>query len=462
MGEIHQTYNGQVGFGKNMVATVSRSGDLISHMYNSYKLPAVTYDGMTPFAPPNDVAYYTNAIGYASIDHARCEIGGHTFDKQYGYYMQAWDDLAAPPEKLLREMTGNYDTIAQLVDAARQDQYIYAPFKFWWNRFYEQALPLIALQYHEVKIYVNMNSASDLEIRSGAFITNPDDVTFSDPESMELLINYVFLDTMERRMFAQQAHEYLIDQVQYTGAVSHTSATGSDSIRLIFNHPVQELIWLCQRNDVVDGTDPSGKDYFNWSGNLDTNGLPTDAFTTAHIDLNGHQRTLDHEAFYYRQVQPYEHHSRLPRRYVYHYSFALYPEDVKPSGTCNMSRIDNCNIIVSYPNSTTLKWDGNVYIYARNKNVCKIVSGMAGTSPKILFAFFHRDYSRISLSSPRVGLMYGTSLLLQGFIHYACLLLFSNLLTWFSLYSQLNGIRTCYSCVFIKNLLSNIVIPRTP
>ena len=297
-------------------------------------------------------------------------------------------------------MTGFSETVAGLIDAAKRDQYLWVPLQFWFNRFYEQALPLIALQYHEVCINIKTRALSDLGIETGGEIGNS---SFSNAgtgaaptlDDAVLLVSYVFLDTMERRMFAQQAHEYLIDQVQYTGAESHTSATSSQNFRMNFNHPVQELIWVCQRDDVIlSGTSFQGNDHFNWSGvqatvNDDivpnsTTTFETDPFLNAEIQLNGHQRTLNHRAQYYRNVQPYQHHSRLLDKHVYLYSFALYPEDVKPSGSVNLSRIDNAVLRMSFPTGTnnystnSLAWTGQVRIYARSKNVIKIVSGMIG------------------------------------------------------------------------------------
>lgn len=397
--EIEQTFNGQVGFGRRMVATLSRSGDLVAQTYLHMELAPVTYLAPAPpvstavFVPGIDGASWTNAVGHAMITEARVEIGGHEFDRQTGEYLQIWEELSAPPEKLLTEMTGFRFTVAALMSAALVTQFLYVPLRFWFNRFYEQALPLIALQYHEVRIHIDTRAATQLQVLYGAFAdpalpANAALAVFpTDPDNMILLVNYVFLDTMERRMFAQQAHEYLIDQVQFTGAESHQATVSTLNSRQIFNHPTQEIIWVGQQSQFADGitnpfgATPNGKDYFNYNGQPDVNGFPTDPFLNAQIDLNGHDRTLNHPIQYYRLVQPYEHHTRFPLGKVYLYSFALYPEDVKPSGSVNMSRIDNVNMRFTFPTVTVpanLQWTGEVRIYARSKNVMKIVSGMAG------------------------------------------------------------------------------------
>ena len=382
--EIEQTFNGQTGFGRRMVATLARSGDLIAQTYVHLELPAVTDTSQNcQFVAGQDGYFWTNAVGHAMITEARVEIGGHEFDRQRGEYLQIWEELSAPPEKLLMEMTGFRFTVAALMLAAVQDpgQFLYVPLRFWFNRFYEQALPLIALQYHEVRIHIDTVAAARLQQYIGCFCQNPAEqalVDFGEPQNFVLLVNYVFLDTMERRMFAQQAHEYLIDQVQFTGAESHQLTVGVLNSRQIFNHPTQELIWIAQQDAFVDQSCPAGKDYFNFNGQDESHGLPTDPFLNVQIDLNGHDRTLNHPAIYYRTVQPYEHHTRFPLGFIYLYSFALYPEDVKPSGSVNMSRIDNVNLRFTFPITALLQWVGEVRIYARSKNVMKIVSGMAG------------------------------------------------------------------------------------
>lgn len=390
--EMEVCFNGQTGFDRKMCATIQRSGDLLAQIYFHVELAPVVYDAGAPFNPAapgafGDIAYWTNAVGHAMIDEVTVEIGGHNFDRHTGEYLELWESLAAPPEKRLEEMTGFSETVIGLANYGLQTQFLYVPLRFWFNRFYEQALPLIALQYHEVRILLNTRAAGDLFVRQGE-CNNP--ATLAQPgavNEMNLLANYVFLDTMERRMFAQQAHEYLFDEVQFTGADSHASATPTLNSRQQFNHPTKELIWVSQRDEVlvvqpyVNPANPGGggNNYFDYSGVPDANGLTTDPLITTRIQVNGHDRTLTLPAQYYRTVQPYEHHTRIPNRHIYGYSFALYPEDVKPSGSMNMSRIDNVVLNFTFPlTGSGFEYDGQVRIYARSLNVCKIVSGMAG------------------------------------------------------------------------------------
>lgn len=400
MAEIEQTFNngGPANFlgQRKLTATINRSGDLISYIYLHVELGPVRYDdvGGEIYDPPDNFAHWTNSVGHAIINEVKVEIGGHEFDSQTGEYMEIWETLSAPAAKRLREMTGFAETVTQLGQFAARRQFLYVPLRFWFNRFYEQALPLIALQYHEVKINMSTRAETDLFIRRGNITTN---TTAGSVDNALLLVSYIFLDTMERRMFAQQAHEYLFDQVQFTGDIAKQAATATLSQNLNFNHPIKELIWVSQRDEVLTRDVPNGffgNDIFNWSGAPDANTqeVVTDLFDTTQIQLNGHDRTIAHPAQYYRTVQPWQHHTAIPDRNIYDYSFALYPEDVKPSGSVNASRIDNfvlrfvynqagepgTNVATSNPATTDLSRDQTTRIYARSLNVIKIVSGMAG------------------------------------------------------------------------------------
>jgi hypothetical protein len=194
----------------------------------------------------------------------------------------------------------------------------------------------------------------------------------------KLYVDYVYLDTDERRRFAQVSHEYLIEQVQFTGDETVTDGQNKNTT-LNFNHPVKELIWVCRSG--AANTHPF--DFRDTHGD-DTTGLQ-DTFNTAKLQLNGHDRMTERNADYFRKVQNYEHHTRVPRvgadlitddhfeQYIYTYSFALSPEEHQPSGTCNFSRIDNAVLQL-----TSVTTAGVLKVFAVNYNVLRIMSGMGG------------------------------------------------------------------------------------
>jgi hypothetical protein len=214
----------------------------------------------------------------------------------------------------------------------------YIPLQFWFCRNPGLALPLIALQYHEVKLNVQFGT-----LIGGGTITC---CVFCD---------YIFLDTDERRRFAQVSHEYLIEQVQFSNTLKTSSTANSESnLELRFNHPVKELVWVGDNNGQYE-------------------------FDECLLQLNGHDRFRKRAGSYFRTVQRYEHHTssgNVGALKEHIYSFALKPEEHQPSGTCNFSRIDNAVLVLK--NSATAPTDANVRVYAVNYNVLRIMSGMGG------------------------------------------------------------------------------------
>ena len=377
---IEQTFNGQADFGKRVTATVSRNGDLIQQMYLEVVLPAQAGAAVN--------TRWAYGVGNALVKQAEIEIGGQLIDRQYGDWMNIWTELSTPAGKRAGydNMVGNQAPInGQLggIDAITNTVRLYVPLQFWFNRNPGLALPLIALQYHEVKLNLELRTANELVTNVNALVIAAATVTTG--LSCKLYVDYIYLDTDERRRFAQVSHEYLIEQVQFTG--SETVSGNNKNVTLNFNHPVKELIWV--------HTTPANitrKSWFNYSGQT-VNGS-ADSFQTALLQLNGHDRFSVRNSDYFRKVQNYEHHTRVPRvgvdldvddqreQYIYSYSFALSPEEHQPSGTCNFSRIDNAVLQLKYDANvqTSLQTNGtmNLNVYAVNYNVLRIMSGMGG------------------------------------------------------------------------------------
>jgi hypothetical protein len=284
--------------------------------------------------------------GHTQISQAILEIGGQQIDKQSGAFMSHWTELTEPNPTGLTTNTGEFIaggtwTKGQKMSlsggvtdggvlAAVGTHFI--PLLFWFCRNPGLSLPLIALQYHEVKLIIEWASHA----RAG---------TFNQPK---LYVDYIYLDTDERRRFAQVSHEYLIEQVQH-----QTNASGSQDLN--FNHPVKELIW---------------------TGTV-TAGLPAvigASTVTWKLSLNGHDRFSARPVQYFTRQQVNDYHSGYGAVSTLDsigvYSFAIKPEEHQPSGTCNFSRIDNAQLT---PSTGTA-----VEVYAVNYNVLRIMSGMGG------------------------------------------------------------------------------------
>jgi hypothetical protein len=210
-----------------------------------------------------------------------------------------------------------------------------------------------------------------------------------------LYVDYIYLDTDERRKFAQVSHEYLIDVLQFTGAESINSS--SNKLKLNFNHPCKELVWVVQRDSFVSCDDNvvnpwKGQQPFNYSDWWDRCALESgysvtrvegmagkNPVVTALIQLNGHDRFTVREGDYFNLVQPYQHHTNVPAVGINVYSFALSPEQHQPSGTCNLSRIDNTTLLLTVSNNAVgTATSSQVRVYATNYNVLRVMSGMGG------------------------------------------------------------------------------------
>jgi hypothetical protein len=382
---IQQTFNGAANFGRKVTCTIARNGDLITRMYLQLTLPQLA-----------DGERWCNKVGLALVKQVDIEIGGQRIDRHYGDWMHIWNELSLPFDKKMgyNEMIGH-----SILGIQEDGDYsggqgaepttLYIPLEFWFCRNAGLALPLISLQYHEVKVNVEFRELSEV-----SHWANPIENVYSLVDA-SLWCDYVYLDTDERRRFAQVSHEYLIEQLQ---VVEHSVPANSSSSRidLTFNHPVKELVWVVQKDGMINGdgsveydSDPLKNLWFNYASVFEQgvySPFPIESYeeghwrnncTSAKLQLNGHDRFAERKGSYFNLVQPFQHHTCVPlSKGINVYSFALSPEEHQPSGTCNFSRIDNAILTVGHSNigNATAK----VRIYAVNYNVLRIQSGMGG------------------------------------------------------------------------------------
>jgi len=384
MEAIEQTFNGVGNFGKRVQSTISRNGDLITKVYVQVTLPAIDSTVIDPACNFSWVA----SVGDFLIDNVTVEIGGQQIDKHYGQWLYIWNQLTLPTgvqpgySYMVSGSTADYRGTCAPCDVENQngcqsEKTLYIPLEFWFNRHAGLALPLIALQYHEVKINVDFVPLQYLLNITGGTATQKS-TSFNNVSKLgmvacSLFVDYIYLDTEERRRFAQVAHEYLIEQLQFTGTESVTST--SNKIKLQFNHPCKEVVWTVQ-NPVFYDCNYQNNSPSNYNDNNGYN--PT---AVAKIQLNGQDRFVEREGYYFSVVQPYQHHtnSRATDN-ICVYSFALKPEQIQPSGSCNFSRIDNAvlNLTLTPSSFSGSNTSVNVNVYATNYNVLRIMSGMGG------------------------------------------------------------------------------------
>jgi len=371
MEAIEQTFNGTVGFGKKVSATISRNGDLITNMYLTVTVPG--------FAAAKYA--YVDELGYSLIKNVELEVGGQQIDKQYGEWMYIWKELTVSSSKntnlakMLGNVSTNYTVASAVAGGASSSYTVHIPLQFYFCRNPGLALPLISLQYHEVKVIIEFRQATEVIIN-----TNTSSPALGDTS---LWVDYIYLDTDERRRFAQESHEYLIEQLQeHSQGVSATSV----NLDLDFNHPVKELVFGVRRDthiaagtaqffNFTSATDTLLTDNYDATGNIAGSfGAGTNMVTKAQLKLNGHERFAQRNGDYFNLVQPYYHHTCGPDVGINVYSFALRPEEHQPSGTCNFSRIDNAVLNLTLANSNA----STAIVYAVNYNVLRVQSGMGG------------------------------------------------------------------------------------
>jgi hypothetical protein len=422
-------FNGQPAWGTKQTAMLGRNADLIYSTYVEVQLAEGLYN--------NDQL----RCGFNFIKYAELDIGGQIVDKMYGEFMKIWSDLSAnySQGKMLDQMTGGVNANATVYDTAGDNivsltpggttfgdrlltpnptactntlqdfpTVLYIPLPLFFTRSPGAALPLIALQYHEVKINVQWNTP---ELISGNYFnaSNPSAVTDgyvgSGPAQAALYCDYIYLDTEERRRMAQQSHEYLIEQGQFN---EDKGITGfSSRIDLTFNHPVKELIWVVQpesytncsftsdtagfkrtfrypTDNAVVASNPANTEYppGGREGMLRPFTYPDYPMLECLLQINGQERFSKRYGSYFNGPQIYQHHTGWNRGQggIYCYSFALRPEEHQPSGTCNFSRIDTATLSMTLSGTGTHDKENawSCRVYAINYNILRVMSGMGG------------------------------------------------------------------------------------
>ena len=431
---VEQSVEGFIDFDRKFECVIARSGDLLSAIIIEIDLPKL--EGKRG----KDIQWI-DSIGHHIIKSVQLEIGGLPIDKHYGEWLEIWSELTIPESRKQA-----YNTMVGKGISITEERTLYIPLQFWFCRDYGLALPLIALQYHEVKLIVELNSFEScwkksfdtyyLDKSSNTVTINTSQTSnvvtlFSDignlsdgddhyydmkllwedgseskvltregdssltlqsdtipnktsyaylikeePKKMyslkdtRIYCDYIYLDTGERKFFAQTKHMYLIEQLQTNGINAYTKGQDSNKMDLEFNHPCKEIFWINKLDFNKNLNLP-----INYSDRVDTTFGSDNPILSVELLLNGQERISKRGADYFRLVIPYQKHTRAPSNYVYVYSFALKPEEYQPSGTCNFSRLDTAELIINYK-----KTMGNLttMVYALNYNMLNIVNGMGG------------------------------------------------------------------------------------
>lgn len=398
---------GQASWGTKHSAILTRHADLVSSCYLEVELD--TIDAVTNpirYGPNDPEAATTGSrplsqlkAAYNLLRYVELDIGGQIIDRMYGEWMYIWTCLTLTIDAQLKVAQALYDTgaasnLCGLDGRPTLGNAYHIPLPFYFARNPSAAIPLIALQYHEVKVNIMWNKSEIVQASSGSADAP------NGPRQANLICDYVYLDVEERRRMAQESHEYLIEQTQYNEDKGVTGA----QIRcdLTFNHPVKELVWVVQNSAysqcvLAQNGSSTGLDPFNYYSNT---------MHSCSIQLNGQDRVSKLYGPYFNAVQPFQHHTgpnqdgtvsgpfftspnpgaatdfRNYNSSVYMYSFAIKPEEHQPSGTCNFSRIDSATLVMTLNGDLRASLRDNqnydVRVYALNYNILRVMSGMGG------------------------------------------------------------------------------------
>ena len=370
---IQQLFHGDINFGQTIYCDIDPNADLVNEMFLNIKLPNLNVE---PDKNPDYTVSWVNAIGHAIIRHIDVEIGGAIIDRQFGQWMEIWSELTLTSEKeyaynLMIGKQLNFNT-----DSQSGPLNLYIPLQFWFNRYIGMSLPLISLQYSKVRIVLGLRQFDELWISSNGKPPGNGGEESSVIESKNISeasiwVDYIFLENEERKKFASCNLEYLIEQLQ-------VNTIGVDQkdviIPMYFNHPIKEIIWVLQTNRIFQTGPNKSYDYFDFSNG---EAIPGDTIDDATIRMEGQERFRKREPLVFRVIQPYQYHTRVPRNFIYVYSFAFKPEQHQPTGTCNFSRLDNASLELTL-NDCVIQKETQLNIYAKNYNVLRIEAGIAG------------------------------------------------------------------------------------
>lgn len=320
---------------------------------------------------------WTNNIGHALLESVEFTIGSTRVDRHTSDFLDIWSELTVPEEKKagLYEMLGKYDAYdpRDATHSFDEERLLFVPLQFFFNTSPSMALPLISLTYHESRLEFQFREYRDC-IRS----TRRPVSTLMDASGYPLALRelrafatQVYLDVEERRRYSNIPQEMLVTVTQFLGDAAVNIQPGDSLTRKIpveFSHPVKELLWVFNPYASYTG-DSTQLDWFDYGSD--------DFFQDLKIMINGMDRNIARPPGYYRLCQPYSHHTRIPRKKIYSFSYALTPESIQSSGTMNYSRCDTSHIVATMKPTTG---QGRLRIFCTSYNVLRIANGLGGLS----------------------------------------------------------------------------------
>jgi hypothetical protein len=348
--------------------------------YQYYWLQYSNYHQQININSQNNLKFaWNNNIGHNIIEYADATLGGEQIDRHYGNFFQVNYDLTKTyyMQPVYNELIGNLEPLTIYNETPKPSYFITIPLQFWFNKNIGSSFPLVATEYSDLAIKVklrNIDQCGYCEQIQNQIYTLED--LWNDKNyklEISLLVDYIFLDGQERKKFAQSSHEYLIENIQSqtetltaqslsinlpTEPINYNIINNIQNynIKMDLRHPVKQLLWTFQKKIFLDNKGGTLKCIYD-SYSLEPN-VDIDPLINAYILLNSYKRIDKNvgSAKYYNLVQAYQHDTYIPEKAgIYGYSFSLYPENIQPSSTCNMSRFLGQHLLIEV--------NGNMFYY---------------------------------------------------------------------------------------------------
>lgn len=332
-------------------------------------------------------------LGHYLIDTIEFLIDDEVIDRYSGEYMHILASLESTASRIMgyAKMIGHVPELYTYNNTPKPSYRIFVPIAFTPCKFVEASLPLLCLQHSQVSIRVKFKQLTDVAYWAPLthFIKQP-------KLKCSMIADYIFLDHEERMRIAPLKHEILMEQIQYNGDVMVNLSTEVDKIiRLCFTGMSKELFIVCQMDEYVNGTLPNGekqwnnyqvsvpKNYLMSDGSYITETLVVDPIESMEIRFNGRQREALKDSIYYACAQKCEHHGANLYNGVHVYSFALYPENLQPSGAANAGKIGYIELYIKFNHEVIAlvgksKKTMRIGVYNKSENMLRIMSGLGG------------------------------------------------------------------------------------
>ena len=427
--------------GNTFTCRITRVADLLQDVFISVMLPNIYSNNRLRFKWVENISNYM-------IYSYTLKIDTQTIDIVWGEWMDIWNELTLTADKKdgYNRMTGNVEEFMRPKSANPSVIYnnnvityfsypsagttadkpsiasrrLYIPIPFWFTKNPGLALPLIALQYQNIDIVIEVRNIEDLyhiydnqtalyyspngyrqlitnressipptlvatvnndRIVTTEMVTNDDvsiqrflvpigqsyaNISSSIDIDAYVECNYIFLDEAERKSVASQSHDFLVERVY---RIDKEGITTQGMIDLVIQNPIKEIIWVARRNDA--------KLYNSWNNftNSLRNEVNRNILNTAKLLWNGMERFEEKPYVFFNMIQPYKYHTRCPRDGINVYSFALFPEKTEPSGSFNASIINKIQMYVTTNPPTDPSYSYEFIFYVHYYNVFRVMVG---------------------------------------------------------------------------------------